>query len=229
MGVYAKVNGVARKVSDIRAAVDGAVRTVRYGFCGVSGVRRQFFGPLEDVTAVEIEVEGGWLYDLDANGNSSDRQNIYSAAAVSPYGSVSISGNAITVTCETVGKEIRFYGSAYAVFSNGRRVDLDYLSESWAEYGASVSFPISFYVLISASGSNRTEGVWLCWFGEKLYDGYVSGYKSGSKTFTSIGSNDIEVGTGIKSGSGKHTVQMSFSNITIDGRTVPVRVVSKLS
>lgn len=228
MGIYAGVNGVRRKISQPYVGVNGARRTISKGFLGRSGTRYQFFGPLEDVASVEVRPEWIWLQDMDSNGNASNAQVFNSASGISSYGYVSISGNTISICCSTRGKYFSVTGYIYAIFLNGREVMMNWLSNDTPAYGASMSLPVGYYQHMGGNDySTGAYGLSCC--GESVYSSYVDISVSGTTTLTRFPGSDFYVGAGVKTGSGSSTTQMTFSSINIDGRNVPVRVVSKLT
>ena len=224
MGIYAGVNGVRRKITRPYAGINGARRTISKGFKGLNGARRQFFGPLEAVASVEIRVSGAWIHD-----SSSPAVHSTSLSEISRYASVSISSNALSVGCSITGKKVQLYAYVYAVFADGHEVLIYYLTEELPAYGASISWPVSYYTS-TTSDSGRTEGSrWNVCCGIDVCPGYVEDSASGNITLTTLTNCFVEIGSGISSGSGRQYTQMSFGNITIDGRSVPVRVVSQLT
>lgn len=225
MGIYVGVNGVRRKISQPYVGVNGVRRTISKGFCGRYGGRYQFFGPLEDVASVEIRVSGAWIHD-----RSSSSVHSTSLSEISRYATVSISSNMLSVECGITGKEVQVYAHVYAVFADGHEVLIYYLTEEQPAYGASISWPVSYYISITSSTSDRVSGTrWNNCCGTDVRPGYFEDSDSGSVTLTTLTNCFVEVGSGIKSGSGWHYTQMSFGNIIIDGRNVPVRVISQLT
>lgn len=230
MGIYAGVNGVRRKISQPYAGVNGVRRTISKGFAGQYGGRYQFFGPLEDVARVEIRVSGGFHCDIDTSLNTSNNLYFNSMAEATRYAYISISGNSISVQGYVTGKAVCLTPVVYAVFSDGHEVPIDYISIRTAEYGAAISWPVSYYISIVVSGSGYSTGNnwnWCC--GTKLNDRWFEGSISGTTTLNTLSESGISVGAGMTSGSGRSNIQMTFGDITIDGRNVPVRVVSQLT
>lgn len=229
MGIYASVNGVARKVTMPRVGISGTVRTVRHGFCAVGGTRRQFFGPLEDVTAVEIRVNCGWNYNVDSAGSTSNPAYFTSLTEANRYGSVSISSSSITTQCSMTGKAVCLNADVYALFSDGHEVLVSYLSEEAARYGASISWPVGYDLSCTSYSGDVTGTRWNVCCGTNVYPFYFHDSTYGTTTLTVLTSYFVHIGAGMTSGSGQQYTRMTFGNITIDGRSVPVRVVSQLS
>lgn len=230
MGVYAGVNNVLRKVTQHRAGVNGAVRTVQWGFCGINGARRQVFGPLEDLAAIEIRVSDGTNYDIDSAGTTSNPVYFSSLSDANRYALVSIFNNSISVQCSITGKAVCLTPNVYAVFADGHEVLIDYLSVNSAKYGAAISWPVNYYVSVTSNTSGRvygTQWTWCC--GTNLQSSYFENSASGTVTLNTLNQFGISIGAGVTSGSGRQYTQMTFNQITIDGRTIPVRVISQLT
>ena len=230
MGIYAGVSGVRCKISQPYAGVNGVRRTISKGFAGQYGGRYQFFGPLEDVASVEIRVGYFNIYDVDSSGTTSNSVTSSSLEELNRYASVSISSNSISVQGSITGKAVCLSPNVYAIFADGHEVFIDYLSVNNAEYGAAISWPVSYNASITSYTGGRVYGTqwnWCC--GTNLHAGYWEDSISGTVTLNTLSQYWISIGAGISSGSGRDYIQMTFNPITIDGRNVPVRVISQLT
>lgn len=231
MGIYAGVNGVVRQVTQPRAGVNGAVRTVSHGFNSVNGTRRQFFGLLEDVARVEARVEYLGVKSIDSSGNFTEALT-GNLTTLNQYGRLTASGTQLQILCNTIGKSLNVSGALYAVFNNGREVYLTYLFDSFARYGSAISFPVTYSIVLGHTSSSwRAEGGYICSCCGELYSGYVNESASGTK-MALLNSADFQILSELRSGYGGpyQYVNLNFaSGITIDGRTVPVKVVSELT
>lgn len=231
MGIYAGVNGVRRKISQPYVGVNGARRTISRGFNGRYGTRYQFFGPLEDVVAVEIQFYSVVTYDLDSSGALSGTGNVSTSLAdANRYGSFSISGGTVYFSGNVNGKATLLYAEVYAVFADGHKAQADWISENYAEYGAAISWTISYYLSVTSSdGGYCRASQWHSCCGTNIGYGYYEDSKSGTTTLTSLTNYTVEIGGGMFVGSGRSGVQLSFSNVTIDGKSVPVQISSRLT
>lgn len=184
--------------------------------------------PLDELAAVEIRVDTVGIWDVSTESVSSNVQYYHDKTEASKYGSISIAEKEIEVRGNTKGKGIGVYGTLYAVFEDGYRIELLQLLKYYADCKGAVSWPVGYYLSISGSSS---EGVYtLACCGQDARESRFTDSASGTTTLVweKIDEQSIEVYAAVAYGSGTQRTRMSFTNLTLDGRRLPVRVVSKL-
>lgn len=231
MPVYMGENGVVRRANNIYVGVDGVTRSILQGFNAVGSARRQFFGRLDDISYVEVQltdISTRRAYGLDNYGDVIGT----TLATANQYGDVYISGTTLRVSCSSVGYGIWLHGLVYAHFQDGRVYPIYVLRNQLdVKYDASISCSADWIIEFSGPSSSYGEGGWICWFCGAAPSGWVDEYASGTMypTFDSNYSADVSAQYFSGSGITVRTTLTLPSYVTIDGHSIPLVINNQLT
>lgn len=231
MSVYCGINGVARKsepvvsVGNVYYSDGGNSESVSVvhphtGVVGVSGVMRKFLSPTDVIQKIV------WRpVKYIANGTE------IPASQIKNYGTLTISGNRITLYCSARNNELDVCGTFFAVFRDGSKYALEYLiNKSWNRGDKIVisSFQVNFnYTLSVQTGSNYPTGFHSVWcFGNLITpDSWSnsSGVYSGSSAVSSLIGNKwgMEVLSGNETSNWAQT-EVSINSFLLNGISFPI-------
>lgn len=223
MPTYVGVNNVSRNVPSYRASVGGVTRTIGMAYGGVSGVARPILGKWVDlVSHIELKIDYFRTYTILVAENWQYDDKFYNRSDILPRSTITITTNAIHILCSDAGRGISVEAVPYIVFKDGTR-------QTFYTVG---DFPFSITVGYSLSFSSGEGAYMTSFMNVQVVTGYIHNGASGSITITNTTPefskyNDVYVGAGRING-GTTVSQQSYSNIIIDGVSLPVRVIDNL-
>lgn len=228
MGIYAGINGVVRSVPSSDTAVSGVIRHVTRITAGVSGVVKSVLQVLDQIDRFEVELKRVSVWDISGESLIHEDPTL-TLEQLNAFGTLTITDTSIRVIGGKVkGKFVDAQPLLICVFSDGHRSDLRALGNAKEFSPTDFQFPISYYISFSSNGNGRYTCDAL---GQQVKGGYVSGSSRGTTTVSPTDSwwNSFSIGAGRTSGSGSQTSEQSYSNITILGKSFPVKVRNSLS
>ena len=228
MPFWTGIAGKARKILAPYFGVSGKARRVMNGYIGVNGKARLFYTYIDDIDHVEVEVYQVAVYTNNTQDGGTKICEGRNACANNERGTVSVSGNSVTLELngKAVDRTFYVYFRYWIVLKDGLKVRLDYAKTNDSKTVTAVISWSDFY-------TNRPSWYYYTYFW-LLGDGdcpitSVEENNSGTETTTLVGGNDG--GLREKSYYANQIVRhkYTFGTVTIGGKAFSVTVVDNIA
>lgn len=225
MAIYIGADGTVKKVASIKAG-DSGVKTVTGGYCGVNGIKRQFFGKPAGISyflAGDL-VLLGYEYAPASNSWTNKSQATVGGLQNYVFGDVA----KLTVSGNTFSYEIQpyrygyIYFNLYAVFDNGRKVRIDKLFEN---LDVAMAIPAALRFQRTAGGGTWSGSMQI--IGKTVTpSGFSSNtdYNVSADTVTTKNAFTIYALGYDRGGTVPLTIRIGLQSVTINGTAYPVKL-----
>ena len=223
MAIYAGIEGITRKLDYMDTGRYGSIYHIPSMKAGIDGVARDLMSFVETVERLEIRAEYIAVSTIDYEGNyvSDDGRTL---EVLNKYGSVSISSNQVQVSCTTRYKQLNVYGYAYIVFKDGHEEQMRNGSGIFSDANNTFNLNVTDYEYFNDDGWYYNLS-----FGTALYSTHVTNSHTGTTNISKINSNIcFDIMSSLRD-SGTARTRQTFNSFKINGVTIPVTVVNKLT
>lgn len=222
MGIYAGVDGVVRQINSLDTGRYYSVYHTHSYKAGVSGVVRDLMDITSQIDHLEISFEYVYTATIDTDGGWVSYDG-YDLATANANGNISIdsSNNSIYVYCYKGLKSIEVWGYFNIVFKDGHKASFTELLND--------APGLTFQLTVYAYEYFNTTGWYINYcLGTAMIDAYVSGSRSARKYLTTASGNYTELYSALRY-NGRTYAHQKYEAFTINGVSIPIKVVNNLS
>lgn len=222
MGIYAGVDGVVREVQNMEVGRSYVVRHSQIWKAGVDGVVRDLMPLTDQIDHILVAPTYIYTYTINSSGEYVSTDG-YDLETATKYGSVTIdtTNKYVQVQCTTALKEILLLSSIYVVYKDGHRSGFYDVINKETDNGFSMK--VTAYEYFSTTGWYYSYCL-----GQPVKSDYVSGSETTTATITTASGYYSEVMAALRY-SGTVRSRQTFTTITINGISFPVKISNELS